>query len=322
MGPSISNHPSCRQAYALFSSPQAATAVKRKVETFGDGQVYKQKIAVSFSNPYLNPFKTVPKDGGNRKDHQMNRNYNSQGQSNYNSGSGYRGRGGYNNRGMNNVGGYNRGGFQQNQQVPMPGGYPPASGFQGNPAMGAGMQPYGNFQNRGGMMGGGPGMRGNPMGMRGGRGGMNGMMGMPMGMGPMPGQMPMGMPNGGMPMQGMHSTSTSASTPPSQRDRSASFGRATGAPGTTVGVTTSASGSVHAANAVASQPPLGWTSYFSPPRPYYVSPSTMSPAPSNFHAGMSRKTSDLASGFGNPGFFPQQQDANWNPHGAKRTRQE
>ena len=253
----------------------------------------------------------------------MNRNYNSQGQSTYNPSGGFRGRGGYNNRGMNNVGGYNRGGFQQNQQVPMPGGYPPAGGFQGGPPMGGGMPPYGNFQNRGGMMGGGPGMRGNPMGMRGGRGGMNGMMGMPMGMGPMPGQMPMGMPNGGMPMQGMHSASTSASTTPSQRTGSILSSQTAGAPGGVMGVTASVNNSARRPNVVASQPPPGWTSYFSPPQPYNVSPPTMSPASSlHFHAGMSRKTSNPATGFGNPGFFPQQQDASWNPHGAKRTRQE
>lgn len=71
-------------------------------------------------------------------------------------------------------------------------------GFQGSPM--GGMQQYGGFQNRGGMMGV---MRGGTMGMRGGRGGMgpNAMMGMPMGNMGM-GGMGMGMPQVGM--QGMH----------------------------------------------------------------------------------------------------------------------
>lgn len=120
--------------------------------------------------------------------------------------SSYRGRGGgYNNRGgMNSMSNYNRGGYQQ----PMNGGYQSSTmgGFQGMNTM----QPYGGFQNRGGMMNN---MRGNAMGMRGGgRGGMgaNGMMGMPMGgmMGGM-GGMGMGMPQmgTGMAMQGMKSSS-------------------------------------------------------------------------------------------------------------------
>ncbi|MCJ1370144.1 hypothetical protein MMC20_001356 [Loxospora ochrophaea] len=201
------------QAYVLFKSPQAATAAKHKVESFGEGQQYTKKFTVSYTNPYTNPFRTLPKDGPMRNNNQNNRSlsggYSNQGsmggashqQNSYNSGAGYRGnRGGYNNRGgMSNVGGYNRGGFQQ----------PMGGGFQGNPMGGfpgaqmGGMQPYGGFQNRGGMMGGN--MRGGSMGMRGGRGGMspNGMMGMPMGgmgMGAMPGQM--GGMNMGMPQMG------------------------------------------------------------------------------------------------------------------------
>ena len=92
----------------------------------------------------------------------------------------------------------------------MTGGFqgPPMSGFQG---MG-GAQPFGGFQNRGGMMGS---MRGGSVGMRGGRGGMNGngIMTMPMGgmgmgnMGTQMGGLGMGMPQmaAGMGMQGMQS---------------------------------------------------------------------------------------------------------------------
>ena len=192
-----------RQAYVLFKSPQAATATKQNIESFGDGQQYSKRFTVTYTNPFTNPFRTLPKDGPARN---SNSNVSRSGQSfggsgsmpgqqtGYNSYRGGRG-GGYNNRGnMNGASNFNRGGFQQ----PVTGGFQNAmGGFQG---MG-GMQSYGGFQNRGGMMGN---MRGGSMGMRGGRGGMgaNGIMGMPMGgmMGGMAG-MGMGMPQ--MSMQGM-----------------------------------------------------------------------------------------------------------------------
>ena len=197
----------CRQAYIAFASPQAATAVKHKIDALVEAQAYKQKFTVSFASPSSNPFKTLPKDGNARNNVQGNRtssgNFNPSNtggpsHGGYNSGN-YRGRGTYNN---NNRGGFNRGGFSQ----------PPAGSWQGvgmggfqNPAMG-GMQSYtNNFGNRGGMLGGG--MRGGNMNMRGGRGGMNqNMMGGYMGamnMGGIP-NMGIGMPqmNGGMGMQG------------------------------------------------------------------------------------------------------------------------
>ncbi|KAL8675276.1 MAG: hypothetical protein Q9168_000397 [Polycauliona sp. 1 TL-2023] len=194
------------QAYVLFKSPQAATATKQKIESFGEGQQYSKKFTVSYTNPFTNPFRTLPKDGPMRNNNSTSsrggQSFGGSGsmssQQGYNS---YRGRGGgYNNRGsMSGVSNYNRGGYQQ----PMTGGYQGSAmgGFQGMSTM----QPYGGFQNRGGMMNN---MRGSPMGMRGGaRGGMsaNGMMGMPMGgmMGGM-GGMGMGMPQmgTGMAMQG------------------------------------------------------------------------------------------------------------------------
>ncbi|KAK4693468.1 hypothetical protein P7C71_g3935, partial [Lecanoromycetidae sp. Uapishka_2] len=173
------------QSYILFKSPQAATAAKHKIESFGEGQQYTKKFTVSYTNPYTNPFKTLPKDGPMRNNAPANNNrsnpgtYGGTGMSSqnigYNNSGGYRGSrgGGYNNRGgLNNMGGYNRGGFQQ----PATGGFQGGmSGFQGA-NMGS-MQPYGGYQNRGGMAGG---MRAGPMGMRGGRGSMNGIMGMPM----------------------------------------------------------------------------------------------------------------------------------------------
>lgn len=189
------------QAYVLLKSPQAATAVKQRIESFGEGQQYSKKFSVNYTNPFTNPFKTLPKDGPMR-----NANNNRSGSGGYgnaggmgnqqagfgNSG-GYRGNrgGGYNNRG-GGMTSYNRGGFQQ----PVTGGFQgsPMGGFQGSPM--GGMQQYGGFQNRGGMMGV---MRGGAMGMRGGRGGMgpNAMMGMPMGNMGMSG-MGMGMPQVGM----------------------------------------------------------------------------------------------------------------------------
>ncbi|PKY07839.1 hypothetical protein P168DRAFT_3248 [Aspergillus campestris IBT 28561] len=191
------------QVFIEFTTLQASTAVKHKIESFGSSG---RKYAIVYTNPQPNPFRTLPKDAPMRKDNQarqMSQGFNSPNQNaNFgmnNMGGGFRGgRGGYNNRGgMNNMGG----GFgNRNFQNPMGGGFqnPMAGGFQGN-AMG--MPGYG-FNNRGGMMGGG--MRGGPGGMRGrGGGGMGGpnMMGMPA-MNPM-GGMPMNPMAGGMaPMMG------------------------------------------------------------------------------------------------------------------------
>lgn len=197
------------QCFVELSSPQAATALKRTIESFGQGQQYAKKHGASYHAPHINPYRTLPKDVPNRKDGNRSDNRSASGSfpgnSNMNMGSspggGFRGgRGGFNRGGMNSMG-YNRGGFNS----PMggggmgpTGGYNPMGGFGGNPMAMNNMGFNSNF-NRGGMMGG---MRGG-MGGRG-RGGMNtgmntgmnpGMMG---GMGPMGG---MGM-NPGM-MGGM-----------------------------------------------------------------------------------------------------------------------
>jgi hypothetical protein len=204
------------QAYVEFSSQQAATATKHKIDAFfAEGQSYTKKPTVVYSNPNVNPFKTLPKDAPARsaKDGPGNRvtsgGYNNgTGQGNF--GGSYRGRTpGYNaTRGnMNNMGGgFNRGGgFSGPQMGGMNGGFQsPMGGFQNG--MGGN---FGGF-NRGGMMGG---MRGGA-GMRGGRGGMNNNMmgGMPMGgmamggMGGMGGMNPMGMGNMANGMQGMSSS--------------------------------------------------------------------------------------------------------------------
>ncbi|RDL36068.1 putative rrm-containing protein [Venustampulla echinocandica] len=192
------------QAYLEFTSQQAATAAKHKIDAFGDGQQYAKKHTVTYSNPNVNPFRTLPKDAPARagKEGQGNRapsagySNDRSGQSG-NFGGNFRGRTpGYNARGaMQNM---NSNNFNRNFSNPamgnMGGGFnSPMGGF---PAGQMGGQ-FGGFNNRGGMMGGG--MRGGPNSMRGGRGGMgNAMMGgMPMGGMPM-GGMPGGM--GGMPM--------------------------------------------------------------------------------------------------------------------------
>ncbi len=266
----------------------------------------------------------------------------------YNNSGSYRGnRGGYNNRGggTNNMGGYNRGGFQQ----PMAGGF--QSGFQATPM--GGMQPYGGFQNRGGMAGG---MRGGPMGMRGGRGGMSsGIMGMPMsgmGMGPM-GGMGMNMPQMGvgMGMQGMpgshsypyvnHYGSSGLSARPAGQFRSSGFQAEHQPDLPSAGLLSpmQRGRSVPGRNSYAGSAWAQYTHYSttpsSAPSTHSLSQTTIlgslsAPPPSGQMLNHSSSSVGSQAHF-NPAFFPQQQhaqqgvgspDANWNPHGAKRTRQE
>ena len=346
----------------LFKSPQAATAAKHKIESFGEGQQYTKKFAVSYTNPYTNPFRTLPKDGPMR-----NANNNRSGTGGYgnsgsagnlpthqagfnNSGGGYRGNrgGGYNNRGGGGSN-YNRGGFQQ----PAAGGYQGGSmgGFQNTPM--AGMQQYGGFQNRGGMMGG---MRGSPMGMRGGRGGMgsNGMMGMPMGnmgmpnMGAQLGGMGMGMPQMGM--QGMPDFPIQPPYPTSGQylSQAGPFGGSLSTPSaavqpSTIGMSNGPSSSVLGFPNNAATPPISYAnptqyqasavSAASPPSvPFSGAPANFTNQPSPAQNGMLKRKLSTSGQGGfqgsqaqyNPAFFPQGQggDASWNPHGAKRTRQE
>jgi hypothetical protein len=192
------------QAYVEFSSQQAATAAKHKIDAFGEGQQYVKKHTVTYSNPNVNPFRTMPKDAPMRagKEGQTTRtgsdNYNS---TRGNSGGNYRGNSFRGNRAGFTPGGgmqMNNNNFNQNRNFSNPamannmgGGFNAGmgGGFQNN-----NMGQFGGFNRGGGMMGG---MRGGPN-MRG-RGGMNNAM-----MGAMPmGGMPMaGMPGamGGMPM--------------------------------------------------------------------------------------------------------------------------
>lgn len=213
------------QAFVEFTSPQAASAGKHKIESLGIAAQGGRKYIVNYTNPHHNPFRTLPKDSPMRKDGQarggagynapMNQNVN-YGMNNM--GGGYRGgRGGYGNRGAMSNAGMGSGGFGGNRNFSggMGGfqGGPMVGGFQGSPMAAAGMPAtYGGFSNRGNMMGGG--MRGGPGGaMRGRGGGMAGpnMMGMPgmapmgaMGMNPMAGTMNpmMGGMAGNMGMQG------------------------------------------------------------------------------------------------------------------------
>ncbi|WDK23509.1 RRM domain-containing protein [Colletotrichum graminicola] len=203
------------QAYVEFTTQQAATAAKHALEATDGGQGVPKKHQVTYSNPHVNPFRTLPKDAPNRAGKDQGgssrpaSNYNNQGSSMGGDfrGNSYRGRGGFNGpRGGMNQGGFNRnfvggmgGGFNNNN---MGGGF--------NNGMGGGN--FGGGFQRGGGFGGG--MRGGP-GMRGGRGGMHNPMG-GMGMGPM-GGMPMGgMPNMGMMGGGMPGT-TCPSLDPSQK---------------------------------------------------------------------------------------------------------
>ncbi|KIY00047.1 uncharacterized protein Z520_04685 [Fonsecaea multimorphosa CBS 102226] len=170
------------QVYLEFSSPQAATATKHKMDSLAGSQPGSRKHSVVYTNATQNPFKTLPKDAPARvrEDRPVRGgSFNSGPRSDTNYGmnnQGFRGgRGGsFNRGGYNSHNQYNRnfsgpmGGYNNNQNM----------GFQGNMGMGGS---YGGFNNRGGMMGN-P-MRGNMGGMRGGRGGMNNMMPMAGGMG-------------------------------------------------------------------------------------------------------------------------------------------
>ncbi len=277
-----------------------------------------------------------------------------------NSTGGYRGGrgGGYNSRGgMNNMSGYNRGGFQQ----PMAGGFQgtPMGGYQGSPM--GGMQPYGGFQNRAGMMGGmrgAPmGMRGGRGGMS-----PNGMMGMPMGamgiggMGSPMGNMAMGMPqmNGGMGMQGMQGfhnypnanmagsymgpTAQARHWAPSSYVTRQPVGPGFGGQPTQMrgGHTPSPQPGAHRPSLNQHSPITASTSLSRFPSQATASTSATSPQPPEQNNTLKRTLPQSGQAafqtnqaHYNPAFFSQQQqpaagagDASWNPHGAKRTRQE
>ncbi|KAL1875149.1 hypothetical protein VTK73DRAFT_10286 [Phialemonium thermophilum] len=199
------------QAYVEFTSQQAATALKHKIDALNSEstQPAQKRHTAIYTSPTNNPFRTLPKDAPARaaKDGQ-NRTPSGpgydRGPGNYvggpggggggNFGGGFRGgRGGFGGGPRGGMGpGMNQGGFNRNFSGGNMNAFNNnAMGFN-NPMGGVGGG-YGGGFGRGGMMGG---MRGGPGGMRGARGGgMGGMMGgMPMG--GMPG------PMGGMGMMG------------------------------------------------------------------------------------------------------------------------
>ncbi|KAK5071312.1 hypothetical protein LTS08_000051 [Lithohypha guttulata] len=201
------------QAYVEFSSPQASTALKHRIESgLVGGQISaaannQRRFNVIFTSASNNPFKTLPKDAPARAKEDRNQRAGSTPYSappshqndNYRGNSGYRGRGGFGGRGghqNNNNNNYNNnrnfsgpsmngspGGFN-NQQFQQNGGMGMMSNFGGG---GANFNPRG-----GGFSGGRGGMGGN---MRGGRGGGQ--------MNANPMAIPMGM-NMGMGMMGMN----------------------------------------------------------------------------------------------------------------------
>jgi hypothetical protein len=181
----------CSQVYVQLQTPQAATALKHKIENLFKDQAHTKKPTAIFNPPHVNPFKTLPKDVPQREKGRNDRStpgsYGNQGGSNYN-------RGGYNNnRGTFNNNRGNNMGFQNNRNFSSPAGGNMGNNMNGNMGGGFGGQaPMNNFNNpmaamnnfgggfnRGGMMG--NNMRGG-MNNRGGRGGMgmNNMGGNPM----------------------------------------------------------------------------------------------------------------------------------------------
>ncbi|PTB80151.1 hypothetical protein M440DRAFT_1113517 [Trichoderma longibrachiatum ATCC 18648] len=203
------------QAYVEFHTRQASTAAKRYIDTIAsDGvQPGQKKMTISYWNPGVNPFRTLPKDAPARVKEQPRAapsgSYSDRG--NY---GGFRGRGGM---------GGNRGGMNPNFNR----GYGGNMGYNNNNMGGGGFNgPMGrpgggtHYVFSGQSSPGGP-MRGvqTIIRGRGGGGAGGGMMGMNpmggMGMG-MPGNMGMGMMGNGMPgTQTLH-TLPIPKTPPLQ----------------------------------------------------------------------------------------------------------
>lgn len=189
--------------------------------------------------------------------------------------------------------------------------------------------------------------------MRGGRGGMNnGMMNMPMngmGMGAM-GAMGMNMPQMGvgMGMQGMPAFHHQSHVSPSVRYGSSATpaGRSTSSnPQIRQYSPSSSQGAYSPGTAAASAPETNsnpgaaWTTYTQYSPPPSISPSAHFPSQATtpgtsfptLRPSKTLKREPSMTGnqaHFNPAFFPQGQssggtgDASWNPHGAKRTRQE
>ena len=177
------------QCFLEFDTPQAATAMKREIESQPTSGLNARKHTLVFHGG-MNPFKTLPKDGAGKVASDRGQRAGSAGygggQQNgaYNQGGFRGGRGGYqNNRGNMNGGAYNanRGGY--------------GSGYNSNNNMNGGFQGGQMGFNRGGGFQNNNNFRGGFQNNMRGRGGMG--MGMPMG------GMGMGMPMMNPMMAGM-----------------------------------------------------------------------------------------------------------------------
>lgn len=180
------------QAFVDFSSPQASTALKHKIETLANGPTNARKFQVLFTNASNNPFKTLPKDAPARaKEERANRagstpysapqqNDGAYSHNTHRGNSGFRGRGG----GYTGRGGYqNQNSHSYNQNRNFSGPMQSGAGFNNN----NNTNNHQNFQPNMSMMnnfaGGGFNQRGGGRGGRGGGGGggqMNNVNAMPM----------------------------------------------------------------------------------------------------------------------------------------------
>lgn len=163
------------EAYLEFTSPQAATAVKREVDAANEPQEGSGVRKVPFTayfTPLGNPFKTGA-GAGNKKDAYMSTSAGGGRGGAYNNfnrgGGGFGGRGNFGGRGGGG-GGFNN----NNANNPMMGGGRGGGGWMNNPMAAGG---FGNMNPMMNMMGAMMGGRGG-MNMMGGRGGMNMMGGM------------------------------------------------------------------------------------------------------------------------------------------------
>ncbi|KAK6341868.1 hypothetical protein TWF730_001354 [Orbilia blumenaviensis] len=298
-------------AFVEFTTTQASSATKAKIESFATKPGYQSKHhTVNFTQPHSNPFRTLPKDAparnkddnrsgpGNFKDNRphgpMGNNFPSPANfapqsnmmgNNMGGGSGYRGGRGGMMGGRGNMGGGGGGGYmnRNNTGSHMGGSGGGGGGGSGSPPQQFGMmnQP-GGFGNMGGGGGGGMQFQGGGGGFQGNRGGMN--MGMRGGGPPNRGRggfnNNMGMPMGGMaPNMGMN-------------------------------------------------PPMGGMNMGGPMG--NMGGGDMSGGNSNFNPMMGSGFNPMMGGGApqypnfTPQFFgqPQQGEQQWNPHGNKRPRQD
>lgn len=171
-----------RVAFVEFTSPQAAAAVKAKIEAGGNQPAYMGKRhTVSYTNPAVNPFRTLPKDAPQRD----------RPRDGFQSGRGGGGSGG------GGGGGGDRSGHSVPPNMPpmgMTGGMNPGVGGGGGGGGGNFRGNRGGFGGARGNMGGG--------GFMGNRGGFGGPVGAPQGSPQQGFQTPMaGFGAQGMPMQ-------------------------------------------------------------------------------------------------------------------------